>query len=127
MDVLPSIFDDVDEAADEAALLAAEAEADAGLLVPHEEVAAWVASWGTDHELGHADATLSRHVVWTLGSQHQLAMIRAYIEQFNPAAAGHLFDALLAAGNSLVAYAERGRPIPRNRRELVAVWPYLIT
>jgi len=26
------------------------ADADAGLLIPHDEVAAWVESWGTKHE-----------------------------------------------------------------------------
>ena len=27
------------------------ASADAGRLIPHQEVVAWVESWGTDHEL----------------------------------------------------------------------------
>lgn len=40
------------DAAEEARLDAlAEAEIDAGLVVPHEEVAAWLRSWGTPNEL----------------------------------------------------------------------------
>lgn len=33
------------------AILEGIAAADAGLLIPHEEVKAWLESWGTDHEL----------------------------------------------------------------------------
>jgi predicted transcriptional regulator len=42
MDQPSTIFDDVDEAAEEAALLAAEAEIDAGRGVPHEVVGEWL-------------------------------------------------------------------------------------
>jgi predicted transcriptional regulator len=35
----PSLYDDMDQAAEDAA--------DAGRLVPHEEVAAWLDTWGT--------------------------------------------------------------------------------
>ncbi len=45
------IFDDVDEEWEEARTLEAEAEADAGMGVPHDEVVAWVKSWGTANEL----------------------------------------------------------------------------
>lgn len=37
-----TIFDDLDEAAEEAALIAAEAEIDAGRGVPHEVVSEWL-------------------------------------------------------------------------------------
>jgi hypothetical protein len=42
----PSIFDEPDDAADERAALQAEADADAGRVVPDDEVAAWLDSWG---------------------------------------------------------------------------------
>jgi predicted transcriptional regulator len=47
----PSIFDDVDEAADEAAMLEGEADADAGRTISHEAMKAWLLSWGTADEL----------------------------------------------------------------------------
>ena len=50
MDTDPDLFE-LDEAADEAAWREGEAEAEAGLGVPHDEVVAWVQSWNTDHEL----------------------------------------------------------------------------
>ena len=46
----PDLFDEPAEAAEEAALLRGEAEAAAGKGVPHEEVAAWVRTWGTADE-----------------------------------------------------------------------------
>ena len=42
----PSIFEAPDLEADERAALAGEADADAGRVVPHEEVAAWLDTWG---------------------------------------------------------------------------------
>ena len=46
----PSIFDQPDDAADEAAMAEGEADADAGRVVPHAEVAAWLETWGTPDE-----------------------------------------------------------------------------
>jgi len=43
----PSIFDEPDDAADERATAEGEADADAGRVIPHEEVAAWLETWGT--------------------------------------------------------------------------------
>ena len=43
----PSIFDEADEAHEEALLAAAEADADAGRVVPHAEVSLWLETWGT--------------------------------------------------------------------------------
>lgn len=40
-------FDEVDEAAEAAADAEAEADIAAGRLIPHEEVAAWLDTWGT--------------------------------------------------------------------------------
>lgn len=37
-------------AEEEASLLKAEADADAGRVVPHSEVAKWLATWGTSDE-----------------------------------------------------------------------------
>ncbi len=46
----PSIFDEIDDEADERAMLEGEAAADAGQYVPHEEVAEWLKTWGTPDE-----------------------------------------------------------------------------
>ena len=43
----PSIFDETDQAAEDAADAEGVADADAGRLIPHEEVAAWLDTWGT--------------------------------------------------------------------------------
>jgi predicted transcriptional regulator len=45
-----SIFDDVDDEADEQAMLEGEADADAGRVIPHEEVAKWLRTWGKPGE-----------------------------------------------------------------------------
>ena len=46
----PSIFDEIDEAAEERALAEAEADVAAGRVVPHERVREWLASIGTPDE-----------------------------------------------------------------------------
>ena len=46
----PSFFDEIDEAAEIAADAKGLAELDAGLGVPHEEVRAWLETWGTPDE-----------------------------------------------------------------------------
>jgi predicted transcriptional regulator len=43
----PSVFDEIDQAAEDAADAEGLADAEAGRLVPHEEVAAWLETWGT--------------------------------------------------------------------------------
>lgn len=40
-------FDEIDEAADAALIAEAEADLAAGRCVPHEEVGAWLKTWGT--------------------------------------------------------------------------------
>jgi predicted transcriptional regulator len=45
-----SIFDDVDDAAEAAADAEGLADIEAGLVVPHAEVAAWLDTWGTPQE-----------------------------------------------------------------------------
>jgi len=47
----PSIFDEVDVAADEAADAEGLADLDAGRVVTHESMKAWLLSWGTPGEL----------------------------------------------------------------------------
>lgn len=44
-----SIFDAIDEE-DERAMQEGEADADAGRVIPHEEVAEWLKTWGTPDE-----------------------------------------------------------------------------
>ena len=46
-----SIFDDVDDAADEAAMIEGEADIAAGRVISHEAMKAWLLSWGTADEL----------------------------------------------------------------------------
>ena len=46
----PSVFDQPDDDADEQAMREGEADADAGRVVPHGEVAAWLETWGTPDE-----------------------------------------------------------------------------
>jgi predicted transcriptional regulator len=46
----PDLFDEVDEAFEAAADAEAEADVAAGRLVPHEEVAAWLDTWGKPDE-----------------------------------------------------------------------------
>ncbi|HEY2049734.1 MAG TPA: antitoxin [Caulobacteraceae bacterium] len=45
-----SIFDDLDDEALELAMQEAEADIAAGRVVPHEEVAKWLRTWGTPSE-----------------------------------------------------------------------------
>jgi predicted transcriptional regulator len=49
-DTDPSFFDEIDEAAEAAADAEGLAQLDAGEGVPHEEVAAWLKTWGTPDE-----------------------------------------------------------------------------
>ncbi len=65
-------------------------------------------------------------VIWQGIALDELDAIRAYLEQLNPAAAARVHETLFAAGNSLAEYPERGRLIAHGRRELVAIFPYLI-
>lgn len=66
-------------------------------------------------------------VVWTAYALANVRAIRAYIAQFHPRAADELAARLIAAGNSLVAFPHRGRPVKKtDMRELVSVSPYII-
>ena len=47
----PSLFDQIDEAAEERALAEAERDIAEGRVISHEAMRRWLLSWGTDHEL----------------------------------------------------------------------------
>lgn len=49
--VEPSLFDDIDEVAEERALQEAEAAYAAGRTISHEAMTAWLKSWGEPDEL----------------------------------------------------------------------------
>ena len=66
-------------------------------------------------------------VVWTRTALRGVWRAYDYIFDFNPQAARHLASALFAAGDSLVNFPHRGRPVRgTNMRELVGVSPYII-
>lgn len=56
----------------------------------------------------------------------RLELIIDYIEQFDPAAAKRSGERPLDAADSLAVFPNRGRPAMGDRRELVAVRPYII-
>ncbi len=66
-------------------------------------------------------------VVWTVSALADLEDIRRYIGTFNPHAAQRIAARLIAAGNSLVDFPDRGRPVPdTDLREATVVYPYII-
>ena len=65
-------------------------------------------------------------VTWTREALADIEQIRLYIGQFDPQAAQRIAERLIAAGDSLYVFPNRGRPASRGRRELVTVPPYLL-
>lgn len=66
-------------------------------------------------------------VVWTFSALVDLEDIRRYIGRFNPLAAQRLAARLIAAGNGLVNFPDRGRPVPgTDLREATVGYPYII-
>jgi toxin ParE1/3/4 len=66
-------------------------------------------------------------VVWTQTALRGIWRAYEYLTDFNPRAPVHLAESLLAAGDSLVNFPHRGRPVRgTNMRELVTVSPYII-
>jgi plasmid stabilization system protein ParE len=57
--------------------------------------------------------------VWSARALANLRAIRAYIEQFNPKAAGELAAQLIATGNSLVHFPNRGRSVPKTNMRVL--------
>jgi addiction module RelE/StbE family toxin len=66
-------------------------------------------------------------VVWTRTALRGVWRAYDYISDFNEQAAMHMAEALFAAGDSLVEFPHRGRPVRgAAMRELVSVSPYII-
>ncbi len=66
-------------------------------------------------------------VVWSPAALGDIARIYAYIAQFNPGAAETIARALLAAGDGLASFPNRGRQVPGTAlREWPLVYPHII-
>lgn len=66
-------------------------------------------------------------VVWTKTALRGVWRAYDYLADFNPRAAVHLAESLLAAGDSLENFPLRGRLVRGTvMRELVSVSPYII-
>lgn len=65
-------------------------------------------------------------LAWSPSALREIIDIYNYVVDYNPRAASDLVDALLKAGDGLVNFPHRGRPIGDNLRELTAVHPYII-
>ena len=66
------------------------------------------------------------HIVWTDGAAANLEAIVDYVAAFNPDAAAHLADRLVALADSLATFPHRGRDAGDGRREMTTVWPYIL-
>jgi toxin ParE1/3/4 len=64
-------------------------------------------------------------IVWLPETIQTIDAIRIYIAHFNPSAADPFVRSIVAAGNSLQDYPNRGRPVGRYR-ELSITPPYVI-
>ncbi|AWK87393.1 type II toxin-antitoxin system RelE/ParE family toxin [Azospirillum thermophilum] len=66
-------------------------------------------------------------IVVTRAAQRDLATIRAYIGERNPAAASRIAVQILSACDRLEYLPERGRPgLVPGTREIMTIWPYVI-
>jgi toxin ParE1/3/4 len=67
-------------------------------------------------------------VRWSHSAQDDLDRIYGFIAEDNPDAAARIQDKVLAAGESLVRFADRGRlgRIPDTRELVVAQTPYFL-
>jgi toxin ParE1/3/4 len=66
-------------------------------------------------------------VVWTRAALRGVQRAHDYLFDFNPQAAARLAEVLLEAGEGLVSFPHRGRPVRGTAmRELVSVHPYII-
>jgi plasmid stabilization system protein ParE len=66
-------------------------------------------------------------VVWSPSALSDIRHIYRYIAGFNRRAAEDLARELVAAGDSLESFPQRGRSVPgTNLRELTLVYPYII-
>lgn len=67
-----------------------------------------------------------RRVVWSDRAVDDLEEITTYVRGFNPAAAARLERQIVEVAESLILMPERGRPVGRERREIVVRPPYLM-
>lgn len=65
-------------------------------------------------------------VAWSPSALREIIDIYNYVVNYNPRAASNLVDELLKAGDGLVNFPHRGRPVGDNLRELTTVHPYII-
>jgi plasmid stabilization system protein ParE len=65
-------------------------------------------------------------VQWSDAALTELIEIRAYIALFNPAAAERMLTRLIALGESLAMFPNRGRPAAYGTREMTTVPPYIL-
>jgi toxin ParE1/3/4 len=65
-------------------------------------------------------------IVWNEPALRDIEKIRAHVAQFDPKAAQRLADRIVAAGESLSEFPNRGRLAGNRRRELAIVPPYII-
>lgn len=65
-------------------------------------------------------------VIWTDTALADIESIYDYLVRFNPIAAASVVETLRDAGNGLISFPERGRPVGPKRRDLTTEWPYVI-
>ncbi len=66
-------------------------------------------------------------VIWSPSALRDISHIYSYITRFNRRAAEDLARDLVAAGDSLEIFPQRGRPVQgTNLREWAVVYPYII-
>ena len=65
-------------------------------------------------------------VAWAPHALKELEEIVAYIEHFDAVAADKIAGKILAAGESLADFPNRGRPVADGCRELPSVPPFVI-
>jgi plasmid stabilization system protein ParE len=87
----------------------------AGRVIPHVKVREWLAKLAKGEKVPPPPV----RVVWPEPALDGVASAYDHIFPFNPLAAAHMAEALLAAGDSLTEFPDRGRPVRRtNMREL---------
>lgn len=66
-------------------------------------------------------------VVWRNEALDDLDRIATYIRQFDRDAANRIVERLIACGDSLAAFPNRGRPAFAGQRQMTSVPPYILT
>ena len=70
---------------------------------------------------------MTMRVIWAPSALREIARATDYLMDFNPRAAMELANGLFAAGDGLVHFPRRGRPVAgTTMRELVTAYPYII-